>query len=214
MIRRRNAGFLWCLLLVSLIAVRGAFAAACSPPPGFEDTPHPELASAEQLVSHTEEITVDRMIADLINSAEKKNLKDAIKKGGSLPTVSGEYVLTSTPFGTPGTRRLVCLTDGSTLEEQVLERAQSDHAYHFRYIVWNYTTKQARPVEYGVGDFEYTDLGAGRTRIMWTYSFKLKDHEFPGYLGAFGRYLFRVTFLDRQYADMMRETLKSNRTRD
>ena len=96
----------------------------------------------------------------------------------------------------------------------MLERERGELAYHFRYIVWNYTTKQARPIEYGVGDFAYRDLGADRTRITWTYSFKLKDNEFPGYLGAFGRYLFRVTLLDHQYADMMRETLKSNQTRD
>ena len=214
MSRSKSLAFLVLAFMAFFLAPQRASASECSPPPGFVDIPHPTIAPAEQLVSHTEEITVDRTIPDLLDSAEKKDLKDAIKKGGSLPTVAGEYVLTQMPFGTPGTRRLVCLTDGSTLEEQVLERQQSDHAYHFRYIVWNYTTKQARPIEYGVGDFEYSDLGAGRTRIVWTYSFKLKDHEFPGYLGAFGRYLFRVTFLDRQYAEMMRETLKGNRTRD
>lgn len=209
----RKIGLGFAAMLV-VILTGSAFGSECGPPPAFVDVPHPAIASAEELVSHTEEITVDRTIADLLNAAEKKDLKDAIKKGGSLPTVAGEYTLTKTPFGTPGTRRLVCLTDGSTLEEQVLERQQSDHAYRFRYVVWNYTTKQAKPIEYGVGEFVYTDLGGGRTRIVWTYSFKLKEHEFPGYLGAFGRYLFRVTFLDRQYAAMMRETLKGNQTRD
>jgi hypothetical protein len=213
MVSRPKTGFLLLLPLIFLVAVKGADASACSPPPGFVDIAHPALVSAEQIVSHTEEITVDRTIAELLDAAAKTNLKDVIRKGGSLPTVSGEYMLTSTTFGTPGTRRLVCLTDGSTLEEQVLEREESEHSYHFRYIVWNYTTKQARPIEYGMGDFEYTDQGAGRTRIVWTYSFKLKENEFPGYLGAFGRYLFRVTFLDRAYADMMRETLKGMATR-
>jgi len=52
-----------------------------------------------------------------------------------------------------------------------------------RYVVWSYTSKQARPIEYGVGNFVYSDLGDGRTRIVWTYSFKLKDRELPGYLG-------------------------------
>jgi len=60
----------------------------------------------------------------------------------------------------------------------------------------------------------YSDLGDWRTRIVWTYSFKLKGCEFPGYLGAFGRYRFRVTFLDRQYAEIMRETLNSNTTQN
>ena len=58
------------------------------------------------------------------------------------------------------------------------------------------------------GYFVYTDIGGGRTRVVWACSFKLKEHEFPGYLGALGRYLFRVTFLDREYAEMMRETLE------
>jgi hypothetical protein len=51
------------------------------------------------------------------------------------------------------------------------------------------------------------DHGSGRT---------LKrphiDHEFPGYLGAMGRYLFRVVFLHRQYAAMMRATLEAVKT--
>lgn len=208
MIPRRQHYLLALLALVLFAAGRAALASECSPIPGFVDIPHPAIAPAEQLVSHTEEITVDRTIANLLDAAAKTNLKDAIRKGGSLPTVSGEYMLTKTPFGTPGSRRLVCLTDGSTLEEQVLEREQSSHDYRFRYIVWNYTTKQARPIEYGVGYFVYTDLGGGRTHVVWTYSFKLKDREFPGYLGALGRYLFRVTFLERDYAEMMRETLK------
>lgn len=55
-------------------------------------------------------------------------------------------------------------------------------------------------------------MRAGRTHIVWTYSFKLKDHEFPGYLGALGRYLFRVGFLDRDYAAMMRSSLQAGKT--
>ena len=77
----------------------------------------------------------------------------------------------------------------------------------FRYVVWNYTTPKARPILYGVGDFVRTDLGDGRTRVRWTYSFQLNRSRFPGFLGAFGDYLFRVNFLDREYAAMMRRTL-------
>jgi hypothetical protein len=73
------------------------------------------------------------------------------------------------------------------------------------------TTKQARPIEYGVGEFHDSEIDAGHTHIVWTYSFTLKDHEFPGYLGALGRYLFRVGFLDRQYAAMMRGTLQASK---
>jgi len=126
--------------------------------------------------------------------------------------VVGDYPLNNIPFGTPGSRRLVCLSDGSTLEEQVLEREETNSFYRFRYIVWNYTTKQARPIEYGVGEFRDSQIDGGRTHIVWTYSFKLKDHEFPGYLGALGRYFFHIGFLDRQYAAMMRGTLEAGKT--
>jgi hypothetical protein len=89
------------------------------------------------------------------------------------------------------------------LEEQVLEREESKSSYRFRYEVWNYSTKQARPIQYGVGEFRDSEIDGRSTHIAWTYSFKLKDHEFPAYLGALGRYFFRVRFLDSQYAAMM-----------
>jgi hypothetical protein len=40
----------------------------------------------------------------------------------------------------------------------------------------------------------------------------LKQDRFPGELGALGRYLFRIGFLDRQYAEMMRGTLTGIKT--
>ena len=43
--------------------------------------------------------------------------------------------------------------------------------------------------------------------MTWTYSFRLKDDVFPGDLGGLGRFLFRVGFLDREYAEMMRGVL-------
>jgi hypothetical protein len=73
--------------------------------------------------------------------------------------------------------------------------------------IWNYTTEKARPIEYGVGDFLYTEAGGGRTHMTWTYSFKLKEHNFPGYFGGFGRLLFRKYFLEREYAQLMRGVL-------
>jgi len=93
------------------------------------------------------------------------------------------------------------------LEEQVLAHTREGNTYHFRYVVWNYTTEKARPISYGVGHFVWTDLGNERTQVRWTYSFQLNRQRFPGYLGSFGDYLFRVGFLDREYAQMMRNTL-------
>jgi hypothetical protein len=204
----QKLNFLLLAVIGSLCAVSGA---ACAPPPGFVDVPHPTLVAPKLLVSHTEEITVDQPLAVVLDAASRTDLKDAIHKSSSLPGVSGEYPLNDVPFGKPGARRLVCLSDGSTLEEQVLEQERNQTSSRFRYIVWNYTTKQARPIEYGIGEFRHTEMPGGRTHIVWTYSFKLQDHEFPGYLGALGRYLFRIGFLDRQYAAMMRGTLRAGK---
>src|SRR5256885_1706715 len=115
------------LLIVSgfLIAGSGAAAQTCVPPPGFVDVPHPTLAAPEILVSHTEEVIVDQPLAVVLDNASRTDLKDAIHKSGSLPCVSGEYSLNDIPFGTPGARRLVCLSDGSTLEEQVLTKERN-----------------------------------------------------------------------------------------
>jgi hypothetical protein len=207
----QKLNFLLLVVIGSLSAPSGAAARACAPPPGFVDLPHPTIAAPELLVSHTEEITVDQPLAVVLDAASRTDLKDAIRKSSSLPGVSGEHPLNDIPFGTPGARRLVCLSDGSTLEEQVLEQERNQTSSRFRYIVWNYTTRQARPIEYGIGEFRHTEMPGGRTHIVWTYSFKLKDHEFPGYLGALGRYLFRIGFLDRQYAAMMRGTLRAGK---
>ena len=83
----------------------------------------------------------------------------------------------------------------------------SRRAAHFRYIVWNYQTPKARPISYGVGEFRSFEVDGAHTRVTWTYSFKLKEDVFPGNLGGLGRFLFRVGFLDRDYAAMMRGVL-------
>jgi hypothetical protein len=207
----RHVRFILLVVASSMSVAAGAYAQTCAPPPGFVDTARPTVGPAEQLASHTEEITVDRPLAVVMSAGSKTSLKDTIRKAESLPGVAGDYPLNAIPFGTPGARRLVCLSDGSTLEEQVLEREENKSFYRFRYIVWNYTTEKARPVEYGIGEFRDSEIGDGHTHIVWTYSFKLKDNEFPGYLGALGRYLFRVRFLDRQYAVMMRGTLEAGK---
>ena len=60
-------------------------------------------------------------------------------------------------------------------------------------------------VTYGVGEFRTVQLDAGHTRI--TYSFKFKGDQFSGELGAMDPWLFRVYFLDPEYADMMKDVL-------
>lgn len=200
------------LALLSLIAlfflvnVQALRASSCAPPIGFHDRSHPPIASSDQLASHTELIVISRPFS-VVSSAMSKPLEKTINKSESLPGVSGDYMLTPGKFGSPGSRHIVCLTDGATTEEEALEREDSPTSSHFRYIVWNYTTAKAKPIAYGVGEFRTVALDSAHTRITWTYSFKLKEDVFPGELGAFGQWLFRVYFLDREYAAMMKSVL-------
>ncbi|HYZ87314.1 MAG TPA: hypothetical protein VE621_23065 [Bryobacteraceae bacterium] len=189
-----------------LAPAASTFGAECRLPPGFIDTPHPALAPVENLVSHTEEITIERSLDLVLAFISQIPLEETVDSHGPLPSVSGTYMLTQGEFGEPGSRRLTCLTDGSTLVEQVLLRDRQSNTFQFRYVVWNYTSPTAKPISYGVGQFVRTGL-EGRTLVRWTYSFQLNRKTFPGFLGPVGDYLFRVSFLERQYADMMRRTL-------
>jgi len=193
------------------VTASAAASSACAPPPGFTDTPHPAIAPMEQLVSHTEETVIDRPLS-VVSNAMNKPLNQVIRQSDSLPGVSGDFILTSGQFGAPGSRHIVCLTDGGSVEEQALEHEDNTTSGHFRYIVWNYQTPKARPIAYGVGEFRSQQIDGSHTRVTWTYSFSLKDDVFPGYLGEFGRWLFRVGFLDRDYAAMMRGVLSGYKT--
>lgn len=201
-------------VIVALVLGRQTSVAATSefaPPAGFVDTPSPDTASTGHLVSRTEEIVIDRPLSMVLGVVDRP-LKEAIRGTSSLPGVAGSYVLTKGEFGGPGSRRLNFLTDNSTLVEQVLDNERTAVLSRFRYVVWNYTSEVARPINFGIGDFRYDDIGSGRTRIKWTYSFELNRRRFPGCLGSFGDFLFRVAFLDRQYAAMMRGVLLGYKT--
>src|SRR5262249_60954900 len=155
------------------------------PPPGFVDTPAPTVAAVKELVSHTEEITIDRRLAVVLNSLDKP-LEDTIHKTNSLPGVSGSHMLTQGEFAAPGSRRLNCLSDGSTLVEQVLTSERNTNTFRFRYVVWNFTSEKARPIEYGVGDFYYSDVRGGPTHVNWSDEFQLHQHSYPATLGSCG----------------------------
>lgn len=196
----------WCLLLA--FAGHSAFATSeprCAPPPGFVQEAPPAV-EPEKLVSHVEEITIDRPLAAVMVGEHQSAIEKTLRKTNGLPGVAGTYMLAGT-WGRPGARRITCLTDGGHTQEQVLVNDRQANVHHFRYEVWHYTTPKARPVAYAVGDFMETDLGDGHTRIRWTYSFRLRPDVFPGDLGALGRLIFRRFYLDRRYAQFMRGAL-------
>ena len=63
------------------------------------------------------------------------------------------------------------MTDGSTLVEQELVRERQPDRELFRYLVWDYTSESANAIQYGVGEFIHTAVGANQTHVRWTYSF-------------------------------------------
>jgi hypothetical protein len=187
--------------------------AACVPPAGFVDRPAPAVQPFDRLVSHSESVVIDRPLAAVLRIVQATSLKDAIDHRSNLPGVSGTHMLTPGHFDRPGARRLTCLTDGSTVEEQIMVNRSGIGVAIFQYVVWNYTTDRARPIDYGVGRFVRTQSSDGRTRTQWTYGFALRQDQFPGRLGGFGQFLFRKFFLERDYATMMRNSLAGEKAR-
>ena len=207
----RIAGAIGMAILWTSCAAQAADSPGCTVPAGFLDNPHPAIAPMDQLVSHTEEVVIGRPLPAVADAMDKP-LKEAIHQSKALPGVAGDFMLTKGDFGPAGSRHIVCLTDGGSVEEESLERGQSGNAAWFSYIVWNYQTPKARPIAYGVGAFRTVQIDNAHTRVTWTYSFRLKDDVFPGELGALGQWLFRVGFLDREYAAMMRGVLEGYKT--
>ncbi|MBC8067414.1 MAG: SRPBCC family protein [Deltaproteobacteria bacterium] len=116
----------------------------------------------------------------------------------SLPGVHHTEPLTPAHYPAVGSVRLVVLADGHTAHEEVLDCDRG----RLRYFVTRYTTPQARPIEWGLGEFTFTPAGA-TTQVRWRYSFKLRSGTFPGWLGGLGRALFRSRFVEPEYAPFM-----------
>lgn len=179
------------------------------PPAGFVETPHPPVAGPAKLVSHVEEVVIDRPFAQVVQAVDAMPLSARHPAAAGLPGVGETLALNPEGFGPVGGRHLVFLTDGTTVTEQVLENSRSATDWRFRYVVWGYTTPAAKPLRYGLGDFHYTAMG-DRTRLVWTYSFELKGNAFPGFLGVgLGGFLLKLAFLNGPYGAWMREGLAS-----
>src|ERR1700741_2973162 len=88
---------------------------ACEPPAGFVNPPRPEIAPLDELLSHTEVREIDQPLAAVTRAANRPLRIDATK---DLPGVAGTFRLSDGPYGTVGSRRLVCRTDGTTAVEE------------------------------------------------------------------------------------------------
>lgn len=189
------------LVSISVLAASAGSAQTCVVPPGFVDTPHPQIAPVEELISHTEEVVIERPLAVVRDLAARTPFR--INRSGDLPGVTGAQRLNQGPFQA-GARRLVCLTDG-TASEEVLVWEQNPGRTRHRYVVWNYTSPIYVPVSYAVGEFVHTAISDTRTHVRWTYAFKLKPEADPG--------SFREKFLDRLWAPYMQNSLAGKKQR-
>jgi hypothetical protein len=201
------------LLSVFSIAVTIACATASTPVPPSSCRAAYAAATLEKatplagdtLVWREERFDVPRPVAEyypdfLVEAAHLEQLLPGTQK---LPGVDHNEDLTERTFPAVGSRRLVCLRGGGFALEEVLELRESG----FRYLVSNYSVPAARSVSYGIGEFRFEPLSPSDTRVTWRYSFKLRDDRFPGSWGALGGWLFRWSFLDRDYAEFMRAGL-------
>jgi hypothetical protein len=144
------------------------------------------------------ELPVDSWSADFFIGGA--NLENFLPGAGRVPGVDHNEDLTPSTFPVVGSKRVVCLRDGASALEEVLESTPRG----LRYLVSNYSSPGTEPILYGLGEFRFEPLAAQRTRVTWRYSFRLRTDTFPGSLGTLGRALFRANFLDGDYAEFMR----------
>lgn len=194
--RLEYRGAIALLLAGLLLAAPGS---ACEPPAGFVDTPRPDIAPLEELLSVTEEKLIEQSLADVMRAANRPLRIDATR---DLAGVSGTYRLSQGPYGTVGARRFVCKTDGSHVVEEVLLTESSDTGSRFRYVVWNYTSPKFRDVAYAVGEFIRTQPAPDKTLVSWTYRFALREG-----LSDEDKSRFQKTFLEREFPEWMRTQL-------
>jgi hypothetical protein len=172
--------------------------------------PDLQVNFSDSFVSRTIQFELDIPADKVTSSIQATPLEKFLPETAKVPGVRGTKLLIGSEFGPEGSRRLVCLTDYSYASEEVIENVSERE---FKYKVWNYTSNVARPIEYAIGEFKAIPLSQAKSQVTWTYSFKLKDNEFPGYLAAPGRFLFKKSFVDSDYADFMTSAanaMKSN----
>ena len=123
-----------------------------------------------------------------------------------LPGVDHTEALTPAAYPAVGSVRLIVLKDKNTAHEEVLECDER----HVRSLVTQYTSHEANPVAYTIGEFTFEDAGP-KTKVRWRYSVKLRDDVFPGWLGESGRDMFKTHFLDTTFAGYMDASVKAIR---
>jgi hypothetical protein len=200
----RSISISFFLFTASLMSALPTYAqGACAPDLRIENVPTLAPQTDAKLVSHTVRFDVNVPAAQFNERLAKAPLQQLLPGTPKIPAVSGTRELTDKHFGQVGAPRVVCLVDGAVAVEEVTENSVTATSAIFRYKVWNYSNEVAKPIDYGIGEFKIEAIDDQRSKVSWTYSFKLREDRFPGCAGALGRWLFDVSFLQRDYADMM-----------
>lgn len=143
--------------------------------------PRPEPAPIAELTATTVTATFDVPYAYMMEWFTELPLREALPGTDKIPGVQATEALTAGPWGEPGARRRVLLNDGSMALEEIVEAELPERV---RYVVWNYTSRAARQLDYGVGEFRFQDEGA-RTHVEWTYAFAPRGWPATWFLRGF-----------------------------
>jgi hypothetical protein len=114
---------------------------------------------------------VEAAAAAVFAAACDSDLPAIIKPRGALPgvlKVEGH----AAPWSAPGQSRLLRLTDGSTLREELSSFARDKS---FAYRVSSFTGPFAALVSEGRGEWHFTTTGPKSTQVDWTYGFTPKS---------------------------------------
>lgn len=190
------------LAIITSISLLGSLASAnCGDNLNLNSISPLNREQKPQLVSHTVRFEVAVSADEFLNRFHEIALSKLLPGTKKLSGVADITVIANPPFGGVKSRRIICQKDGNTAIEEVIQVVPGRS---FKYQVWDYSTPVAKPIEYGIGEFVAENIAPNRARISWTYSFKLKQDQLPGKLGAAGRGLFQVTFLNTAYSDFMK----------
>lgn len=106
---------------------------------------------------------------------------------GPLPAVVTTRDV-SGPWDQPGSWRHVVLADGNTAREEVTEFKQGDY---FAYRINEFTFAVKYLATHAQGQWWFTDVGTGGTKVRWTYTFYAKNALAALPLKAFAGILWR-----------------------
>lgn len=116
-------------------------------------------------------LTVEAPISVVFGAACGYDIPAVIKKRGVLPGVL-KVENHQGAWSKPGQVRLLCLSDGSSVREELIEFTP-EQSYAYR--VSSFTGPFAALVSEGRGEWNFSQTGPNSTRIDWTYEMTPKS---------------------------------------